>query len=196
MTSNTTADEKASTSSLARAVPASLNTFAQRRQVLFTVAGAAALLAAKQWLPQAMAQTAGSQAPAAAAPSPEVSAFLDFSRKLTGHSELSDVTARRILEAAQKVSAEFASHVQDLVKLTDKAADSQALLAAAELSGIKNHALSINEVWYTGTVVGPKASQVVAYQEALMYATVKDGLPVPTYCFNGPMWWTLKPPAV
>ena len=167
----------------------------QRRQVLLSVSGIAALLAARQWLPTAIAQTPGSQE-VAAAPSAEVMAFLNFSRKLTAHNELSPVTARRILEAGNRLSATFAPQVAELVKLTNDAADSPALMAAAELAGLKDHALAINTVWYTGTVVGPKASQVVAYREALMYSAVQDALPVPTYCLNGPLWWTQKPPAV
>ncbi len=166
----------------------------QRRQVLLSVTGVAALLAARHWLPIATAQTPGSTQ-VVAAPSAEAQAFLDFSRKLTGHAELSPITAGRILEAASSVSASFAPHIADLLKLTDKATDSRALLAASELVGLKEHALAINAVWYTGTVVGPKESKVVSYREALMYSTVQDALPVPTYCLNGPLWWTAKPPA-
>ncbi|QIL83503.1 D-sorbitol dehydrogenase [Diaphorobacter sp. HDW4A] len=167
----------------------------QRRQVLLSVTGISALLAARQWLPTAIAQTPGSKEPTPA-PSAEVISFLNFSRKLTGHSELSHVTARRILNAGNSLSASFAPHVAELVKLTNDAQDARALIAAAELAGLKHHALEINAVWYTGTVVGPKQSQVVAYREALMYSTVQDALPVPTYCLNGPLWWTQKPPAV
>lgn len=29
-----------------------------------------------------------------------------------------------------------------------------------------------------------------------MYRPVKDALIVPTYCGNGPLWWTAAPPEV
>jgi hypothetical protein len=31
---------------------------------------------------------------------------------------------------------------------------------------------------------------MVSYVDALMYRPVSDGLPAPTYCLNGPIWWT------
>lgn len=194
MTAKPTADQKGHPRVTVSAL-AGLGKTLQRRQVLLTVVGAAALLAGKRWVPTSMAQTAGSKQ-VQPAPSADVIAFLNFSRKLTGHNELSDVTARRILEGAQAVSASFAPHIPALVGFSNDAQDAQALVAAAELAGLREHALAINAVWYTGTVVGPSASQVVSYQEALMYSTVKDGLPAPTYCLNGPLWWTQKPPAV
>ena len=106
------------------------------------------------------------------------------------------MTAQRILQAASAVSASFSPHVQALTALTDGSTDAASLLAAADAAGLKEHALAIVATWYTGTVTGPEKSQVVAYQQALMYRPVSDGLPVPTYCFNGPLWWAQKPPGI
>ncbi len=163
-----------------------------RRFVVFGAASLGGLLAARQWLPAAIAQPSPS-APAIDAAS---QAFLGFSRKLTDKADLSAVTAQRILQAASAVSASFAPHINALTALTESSADANALLAAADAAGLKEHALAVLATWYTGTVVGPDKSQVVAYQQALMYRPVIDGLPVPTYCLNGPLWWTQQPPRV
>lgn len=166
-----------------------------RRFVILGTASLGAVLAAQRWLPNAMAQALPTK-PAEPAMDAAAQAFWDFSKKLTDHSDLSALTANRILQAASAVSADFAPHITALTALTGNSADAAALLAAADAAGLKEHALAISAAWYTGTVTGPEKSQVVAYQQALMYRPVSDGLPVPTYCFNGPLWWTQKPPGV
>lgn len=165
-----------------------------RRWVLLSGVGLATLLAAKQWSPFASAQNA----PIAAAPvsDPTTQAFLKFSSTITDKQGLSAVTAARILQAATAVSADFAPHVNVLAALADTHTDAPSLLAAADAAGLKAHALAIVAVWYTGTVTGKQGSQLVAYQQALMYQPVSDGLPVPTYCFKGPLWWTEQPPGI
>lgn len=165
-----------------------------RRWVLLSGVGLAALLAAKQWSPSAQAQTAA----LAAAPSssPATQAFLKFSQTITDKPALSAITAERILQAATAVSASFAAHLDVLTALADRYTDAQSLLGAADAAGLKDDALASVAVWYTGTVTGAKGSQLVAYQQALMYQPVNDGLPVPTYCFKGPLWWTQTPPGL
>lgn len=165
-----------------------------RRWVLLSGISAAALLAAKQWSPSAHAQ---SPLHAAAAPADAATqGFLKFSRAITEKSELSTVTAQRILQAAPQVQATFIAHLDTLSALAEQHTSAQALLAAADAAGLKAQALEVVAIWYTGTVTGPKGSQLVAYQNALMYQPVSDGLPVPTYCFKGPLWWTAAPPQV
>lgn len=165
-----------------------------RRWVLLSGVGMAALLAAKRWAPNAQAQTAavGTAAPV----EPATAAFLKFSRTITEKTELSAITATRILQAASAVQASFAEHVSALNALAEQHTSAKELLAAADAAGLKAQALEIVATWYTGTVTGPKGSQLVAYQQALMYQPVSDGLPVPTYCFKGPLWWTAAPPKV
>jgi fructose 5-dehydrogenase small subunit len=56
--------------------------------------------------------------------------------------------------------------------------------------------LTLVAAWYTGTVGHGQQAEVVSYADALMYRPVSDGLPVPTYCLGGPLWWPgLPPPA-
>lgn len=165
-----------------------------RRWVLLSGVSMAALLAAKQWAPTAHAQTPA--AAAMASVDPATAGFLKFSRTITEKPELSATTATRILQAATAVQAIFAEHVAALNALAEQHTSAKALLAAADAAGLKAQALDIVATWYTGTVTGPKGSQLVAYQQALMYQPVSDGLPVPTYCFKGPLWWTAAPPKV
>ena len=166
-----------------------------RRRVLLYATGLSGLLAARQWLPAAFAQT--STPKLGASPTVIDAAtrdFLAFSSALTERNNLSPAIAQRMVQAAQAVSAPFAPALAKLTQL--KAPNAQALLAAADAAGLKEHALAVRAAWYTGTVEGPKQSQVVAYQEALMYQPVIDGLPVPTYCLGGPLWWAQKPPGI
>lgn len=165
-----------------------------RRLVLLSGVGLTALLAAKQWLPSAQAQNA--LIATAPAVDPATQAFLRFSSIITAKPELSPVTASRMLQAASAVSAGFAAHIDALTALADTHTDAQALLAAADAAGLKEHALAIVAAWYTGTVTGSGGSQLVAYQQALMYQPVSDGLPVPTYCYNAPLWWSQTPPGL
>jgi hypothetical protein len=121
--------------------------------------------------------------------------FLKLSQVMTGHADLNAVTAARIFAAARKADPNFAAHASALARLTRENIDAEALLGAADGAGLRDTALAIVAAWYTGTVgKGPNAV-VVSYVDALMYRPVSDGLTVPTYCSNGPLWWTAPPPA-
>jgi hypothetical protein len=121
--------------------------------------------------------------------------FLKLSQAMTGHADLSAVTAARIFAAMRKADPDFAANAIALSRLARGDINPEALLAAAEGAGLRDTALAIVAAWYTGTVgKGPKAV-VVSYVDALMYRPVGDGLTVPTYCSNGPLWWTAPPPA-
>ena len=132
---------------------------------------------------------------APAAP-PETAAFLAFSKAITGHPELDATTAGRICAAMLAASGEFAGQLQKLAALAGHNLEPKALLAQADIAGLRGTALSVVAAWYTGTVgSGPKAT-MVAYAHALMYQPVRDGMTVPTYCNYGPVWWTAAPPAI
>ena len=127
---------------------------------------------------------------------PETAAFLAFSKAITGHAELDPITAGRICAAMLKASADFAGQLKTLAPFAASEADPQAVLARADLAGLRGTALSIVAAWYTGTVGTGSGATMVAYAKALMYRPVMDGMPVPTYCNFGPVWWTVAPPAV
>lgn len=102
--------------------------------------------------------------------------FLSLSEKLTGYTVLNDQLASRYLASFMTLFPGFEDHF-----LTDKALQQKILHA-----------------WYTGTV-GPNDKDqvmVVAYKNALMYRPTADGLPMPTYCFQGELWFSELPPGI
>lgn len=122
-------------------------------------------------------------------------AFLRLSKAVTGHDDLDTTTASRMFVALQQADRDFADHAADLARLVQDGQTPEALLAAAQARGLRETVLTLVAAWYTGTVGHGQQAQMVSYADALMYRPVSDGLPVPTYCLNGPLWWSGPPPA-
>jgi hypothetical protein len=122
-------------------------------------------------------------------------AFLTLSKAVTGHGDLEAITAGRMLEAFRRAKPAFLDQAAALGRLVQHDQSPEALLAAAEASGLGDAMRELVSAWYTGTVGHGDNAEVVAYAGALMYRPVSDGLPVPTYCFNGPLWWNVPPPS-
>lgn len=120
--------------------------------------------------------------------------FLLLSQRLTDHANINPVTAQRIREALAPAGVKQAAQLEQLIPLGSQHTTAESLLEAATQIGLKDLALGIVAAWYTGTVGQGKTAVLVAYQEALMYQPVRDGLTVPTYCNFGPLWWTGLPP--
>lgn len=102
--------------------------------------------------------------------------FLSLSEKLTGYKGLNEQLASRYLDAFMTLFIGFETQF-----LSDKALQRKVLHA-----------------WYTGTV-GPNEQDqvmVVAYKNALMYRPTAYGLPTPTYCFQGELWFSELPPGI
>jgi len=148
------------------------------------------------------AQAASGGASDAAVPAPQaagpvdVQQFLAVSKALTGHQDLNPQTASRILQAMRDDNAAFADKAAALAVLAKGTLAPNAYLEAATPLGLRDTALAIVAAWYTGTVGSGPRARLIAYKEALMYWPVRDGLTVPTYCTNGPLWFTAPPPAV
>ena len=104
------------------------------------------------------------------------------------------MTAARMLAAMRKADAGFTDRAAALACLMRVGDDPKALLSAASDVGRRDTALAIVAACYTGTVGQGPGAVVVSYADALMYRPVSDGLTVPTYCSNGPQWWTAPPP--
>lgn len=139
------------------------------------------------------------RAPAPAAPpalGPAEAGFLAFSRSITGHAELAPQTASRIYAAMTRHAADFPAQAQRLAQLAAAGAEQTALLASASEAGLRETALAVVAAWYTGTVGSSGRASVVAYADALMYAPVRDAQTAPTYCADGPAWWTRDPPPI
>jgi hypothetical protein len=145
---------------------------------------------------QATAAGAAAAAASGTVDSEAIARFLAFSKAITGHDDIDPVTAARIREAMLQGDAAFAQQAASLAGLVQPGIAPDALLGAATGAGLREAALAVVTAWYTGTVVAGQKTTVVAYEHALMYRPVADALTVPTYCNEGPMWWTAAPPEV
>lgn len=134
---------------------------------------------------------------AADAAGPHAGRFLQASQVLTGYDTLDPLTAQRIsaaMIAQQPAMAEQLGTLADLVQQPANLVTAEALLAAAKQAGVGDAALAVVAAWFKGTVGHGQTAQLVAYKDALMYRPASDGLIVPTYCGNGPLWWTAPIP--
>lgn len=132
----------------------------------------------------------------AAAPDERESRFLDVSMRLTEKADLPDVTSRRILAALAADDADFDENLLRLAALGNGAPVGMTLKSQADAAGLETVVSRIVAAWYCGTVDTKSGPVVVSYHDALMYRPVADGLTVPTYCSNGPLWWSGLPPEV
>lgn len=122
--------------------------------------------------------------------------FFAVSSLLTDKKDLSEVTSKRIFDALNGDDPGFAARLARLAALVPGQSTGAALKAAAVADGLEADVTAIVTAWYTGTVTTRKGPVVIAYKDALMYRPVADGLTVPTYCSNGPVWWSGLPPEI
>jgi hypothetical protein len=122
--------------------------------------------------------------------------FLSLSKAATGHIDLSTTTARRMLAAFKQADPGFARRATSLWQLHHDSQNPEEMLAEANAKGLHGTMLELIAGWYTGTVGAGENTHMVSYADALMYRPVADGLTIPTYCSNGPAWWTASPPLV
>lgn len=116
--------------------------------------------------------------------------FIALSQAITEHRQIDSRLAARFYSAFSQCDAQFVPRVNRLVQLLQPGDSAQQLLDKASQAGLKDFLYQIVTAWYTGTVGDDHHGTLVAYQQALMYRPVSDGLVVPTYCGNGPIWWT------
>ncbi|MBI3310030.1 MAG: dehydrogenase, partial [Serratia liquefaciens] len=93
-------------------------------------------------------------------------------------------------------NAQFTGQVEQLGGLLQTGQSAQQLQQLAIQAGLQAVVTAIITAWYTGTVGHGQTAELIAYKDALMYRPAGDALIVPTYCGNGPLWWTAPPPAV
>jgi hypothetical protein len=123
--------------------------------------------------------------------------FFRVSQVLTGYTELDRLIAARIAQALIAQQPAMQQSLAILARLSTDPANVQsaeALLAAADQAGIRDAALAVVAAWFKGTVGHGQDAVLISYQQALMYRPASDGLIVPTYCGNGPLWWTAPIP--
>jgi fructose 5-dehydrogenase small subunit len=113
-----------------------------------------------------------------------VKQFISISQAITEHKHLDTVLAARFFQVFSQRDAQFGPRLTQLALLLQPGMTAQQLLDQADKAGLHDFLYQIVTAWYT----------LVAYKQALMYQTVSDGLIVPTYCGNGPIWWTAPIP--
>lgn len=120
--------------------------------------------------------------------------FITVSQAITEHKQIDSGLAARFYEAFARRDRQFTARVTRLAQLLTAGDSAQQLMDKATRAGLKDFLYQIVTAWYTGTVGSDSHGTLVAYKQALMYAPVSDGLVVPTYCGNGPIWWTAPVP--
>ena len=120
--------------------------------------------------------------------------FLLASQALTGEPALDPVLAERYWTAFANATPDLVGALRRLCDLASPGDEGGALMAAASAQGLGAAASALTAAWFTGTVGTGLGARTVAYAESLMYQTVADGLPPPTYVLGGPGWWTTEPP--
>jgi len=121
--------------------------------------------------------------------------FYLVSQAVTEHNDLSEGASAQIFNAFFRSQPDFPLQVSKLHALVDPNHSAKQLQELAKQQGLGDVLTSIVTAWYTGTVGHGTDSILISYKDALMYRPVSDGLIVPTYCGNGPLWFTAAPPA-
>lgn len=129
-----------------------------------------------------------------ASASDPVKAFITVSQTITEHKQIDSALAARFLEVFTQRDPQFVARISQLERLAIAGIDAKQFMTKATQAGLNEFLYQIVTAWYTGTVGDDYHGTLVAYKQALMYQTVRDGLVVPTYCGKGPMWWTAPVP--
>lgn len=120
--------------------------------------------------------------------------FIRVTQLLTEHKHVDPRLAAHFFQVFAQQDRQFASKLQHVLSLSSPNITAIVLMAHAKAAGLSFFLQQIITAWYTGTIGDDYRGTVVSYQQALMYRVVSDGLVVPTYCGNGPLWWTASVP--
>ncbi|MFJ1231370.1 sorbitol dehydrogenase family protein [Yersinia proxima] len=122
--------------------------------------------------------------------------FFKLSQTLTEHQDIDQGMSARIFTALHNSDGQFPSKISQLTALMQDGQSAQQLQALAQQHQLQKTVSAIVAAWYTGTVGHGQQAVLIAYKDALMYRPASDALVVPTYCGNGPLWWTATPPDI
>ncbi|MGH1593493.1 sorbitol dehydrogenase family protein [Yersinia proxima] len=122
--------------------------------------------------------------------------FFKLSQTLTEHQDIDQGMSARIFTALHNSDEQFPSKISQLTDLMQDGQSAQQLQALAQQHQLQKTVSAIVAAWYTGTVGHGQQAVLIAYKDALMYRPASDALVVPTYCGNGPLWWTATPPDI
>lgn len=164
-----------------------------RRSVLgagaLALAGAAASAVPVLWLAQP------GQAAAQTAPRTD-DKFMRASNLLIQH-RLSPAVGARMAQILRGKLPSFDADLDTIIRVaqTRDAHAVEDFFDALPAGRVTETAHQIIFGWYAGTIDDNPASEVFAYEEALMYQSTRDAIALPTYAFNGPNHWTeVNPP--
>lgn len=121
--------------------------------------------------------------------------FYLVSQAVTEHKNLSEGASAQIFNALLRNQPNFPLQVSRLHAMVNNKQTAKQLQEGAKQQGLGDLVTDIVTAWYTGSVKNGTDSILISYKDALMYRPVSDGLIVPTYCGNGPLWFTTAPPA-
>lgn len=122
--------------------------------------------------------------------------FFKLSQTLTEHQDIDQGMSAHIFTALHNSDGQFPSKISQLTALMQDGQSAQQLQALAQQHQLQKTVSAIVAAWYTGTVGHGQQAILIAYKDALMYRPASDALVVPTYCGNGPLWWTATPPDI
>jgi len=143
------------------------------------------------------ATAAGTLPTAARANAPTTAeTFLSVSRAVTGRTDLDPTLATRLLAAMVETFPGYTTRLTALAAVTQAGGTPEDILPRAEQVNVAATMKQLIAAWYTGSSRNTMHAPMVAYYDALMYRPTRDALPVPTYCFAEPGWWTQIPPAL
>ena len=124
-------------------------------------------------------------------------AFLVLSQRLTGRERFDPLLAQRVYDALDRSDPAFRQNVARLNAWvqTHGGVPSDIYIEALQVDqlDLANAVVAMVRAWYLGLVGELPRVQVVAYERALMFDTVSDVLPIPSYCRDVPFYWTQKP---
>ncbi|CAI2464244.1 Membrane bound FAD containing D-sorbitol dehydrogenase [Serratia ficaria] len=120
--------------------------------------------------------------------------FFTLSQTLTEHRDIDQGMSARIFTALSNATPDFSARIERLSALLRPEQSAAQLQTLAVQAGLQEVITAIVSAWYTGTVGHGQQAVLIAYKDALMYRPASDALIVPTYCGNGPLWWTAAPP--
>nr|WP_294917386.1 sugar dehydrogenase complex small subunit [uncultured Neokomagataea sp.] len=120
--------------------------------------------------------------------------FFQLSQQVTGCSTLDRIISQRLLTALQSIFPHYEQEIHDLVVYINNNDTPEKILQEAEKIGKVDTVHNLIAAWYIGSATRHMNAPMVAYYDALMYHPTRDALPVPTYCFAEPGWWTQDPP--
>ncbi|GBR55589.1 membrane bound FAD containing D-sorbitol dehydrogenase [Neokomagataea thailandica NBRC 106555] len=147
-----------------------------------------------QVLSTVMAASIAGRTSTVAAAEPLKEKFYAISKVVLGKENLDPVTSNRMLGALLVVFPKYENVVHLLEGYTSPGGSPDDVLKRSEDNQHQEYVHDLVAAWYTGTASGHMNAPMVSYFDALMYRATKDALPVPTYCFAEPGWWTQDPP--